>query len=67
MLQTTGSANLRRLSPASRLPGQSQQHSIQELIGLLIILCDVGVAVKSEHTGVGTNWEAANVVHISLE
>ncbi len=67
MLQTTGSANLRRLSPASCLPGQSQQYSIQELIGLLIILRDVGVAVKSEHTGVGTNWETANVVNIRLE
>lgn len=67
MIQTTGSANLRRLGPAACLSGQSQQYSIQELIGLLIILCDVSVAMKSEYTRIGTNWKTANVVNIRLE
>lgn len=67
VLQQTGSANLRRLGPAARLPGQSQQNSIQELIGLLVILRDVSVAMKSENARIGTNWKTANVVNIRLE
>lgn len=59
--------NLRRLGPATRLSWQSQQNSIKELIGLLVILCDVSVAMKSEHTGIGTNWKTASVVNIRLE
>lgn len=58
--------NLGGLGPAPRLSGQSQQHSIQQLIGLLVVLGDVSIAMKSEHAGVGTNRQIPNVVDINL-
>lgn len=58
--------DLWRLGPASRLPGQSQQDPVQELIGLLIILGDVGVAMESKHTGIGEDRKTPDVVNIQL-
>lgn len=63
----TGDANLRRLSPSSCLSRQGQQYSIQKLIGVLIILCNVSVAMKSEYTRIVANWKTPNVVNIRLE
>lgn len=67
MLPMTDSTNLRWLSPASHLPGQSEQYSIQELIGLLVVLSNISIAVEPEHTGIGTNRKTTNVINVSLE
>lgn len=60
------STHLRRLGPASRLPGEGEQDAFQQLVGLLVVLGDVGVAVQAEHARVRADWESPDIFHIDL-
>lgn len=59
--------HLRRFATPRRLPGQGQQHPLEQLVGLLVVLGDVSVLVQAKHLRVGRDGEAPEVLDIRLE
>lgn len=59
--------HLRRFATPRRLPGQGQQHPLEQLVGLLVVLGDVGVLVQAKHLRVGRDGEAPEVLDVRLE
>lgn len=58
--------HLRRFATPRRLPGQGQQHPLEQLVGLLVVLGDVGILVQAKHLRVGRDGEAPEVLDVGL-
>ncbi len=60
------SSHLWWFGSAASLSRQSQQHSVQQLIGLLVVFGDVSVAVEAEDLRFSSDGKVADVVHVNL-
>ncbi len=60
------SSHLWWFGSAASLSRQSQQHSVQQLIGLLVVFGDVSVAVEAEDLRFSSDGKVADVVHVIL-
>lgn len=57
---------LRGLASSPCFSGQSQEHCMEQLVGLLVILGDVCIFMKSKHFRVCCNWQTSYVFNIRL-
>lgn len=58
---------LRGLSTPSRLSRQGQQHSLEELVGFLVVLGDVSILMEPEYFRVCCDREGPEVLNVGLE